>query len=46
MEPETKKEFRRREAAWLAAIEGAPSNQRARVEAWIAAERKAWGYKT
>lgn len=43
---ETKEEYCQREAAWKAAIEGAPARQYDRVQAWIAAERLAWGYKS
>lgn len=43
---ETKKEFLQREAAWKEAIENAPPRQYDRVQAWIADERLAWGYKS
>ncbi len=43
---ETKAEYRQRESAWKAAIEGAAPRQYDRVQAWIAAERLAWGYKS
>lgn len=46
---ETKEEFRRREKAWRAAMatkaHATRETDKARVAAWIAAERLAWGYK-
>ncbi len=46
---ETKAEFRQRETAWRAAMvttaHATRDEDRERVNAWIAAERKAWGYR-
>lgn len=42
---ETKKEFRAREKAWLAALPGCPSNQQARILRMLNEERLAHGLK-